>query len=337
MKRTFALLLLMLALAVSAACSRAPDPTPSPYTGYLTEGIPPCTPVEGISVDPCESDDKIVATLFGYGDFPVFLFDEPFPVRDFLDGSSLFSAAHVVLRGTYIPNTVRCTSGNPYRVPSYVEPGYFQHSILIQCFADIRVNNYILGSGPPRLPLLVSFLHYWDGYYATIAADEGITEDEVVEQIRTGHVLRLERAVADNRGVSIYGREMVVFIGPGHNHATEVWELFETWDVQRQEDDTVIVVHPQRDVWREKRPDVYQTFRSTLEMDLPTFTQSVMSAHQARVTEYGGRIGPADIDGRAEGVELPMLVTDVNQLRQYFIDTGAHDHPDGPPVHPPPP
>ena len=43
---------------------------------------------------------------------------------------------------------------------------------------------------------------------------------------------------------------------------------------------------------------------------MPAFTQAVTTAHQARVTEYGGRIG-ADED-------LPMLLTDTNRLRQYF-------------------
>ena len=32
--------------------------------------------------------------------------------------------------------------------------------------------------------------------------------------------------------------------------------------LQRQEDDTVIVVHPHRDDWRDARPDDYQTYRS---------------------------------------------------------------------------
>ena len=27
-----------------------------------------------------------------------------------------------------------------------------------------------------------------------------------------------------------------------------------------------------------------------------------------------------------------MLVTDANHLRQYYIDTGAYDHPYGPPI-----
>ncbi len=319
-----------------------PIPTPVPAStaghSYLTEEIPPCTPISGYSVDPCEPDVKIqTRAVGGVGSGGIFEYDQPQTVRAFLDGGSISFIPHIVLRGTYIPETARCTAGNPYHVPSYQEPGYFQHSILFQCFADVRVNGYILGEGFDRLTVQVSFRHYWDGYYASIAASENMTEQEEVEFIRAMDALVLERGSATGDTEGIYGTEVVLFIGPGSNHATEVWQVYETWDVQRLEDNTVIVVHPHRDSWRAARPDDYQAYRSQLEMELPAFTQAVIAANQARITEYGGRIAPEDIQSRAEGVNLPMLVTDANELRQYYIDTGAYDHPDGPPSQPPPP
>ena len=319
------------------ALAPTPAPTPTPELQYLAEEIPPCTPISGSPVDPCEPDVKIqTGVLGGVGSGGIFLYDQPQTVRAFLDGSSIGSVPHIVLRGTYIPDTARCTSGNPNRVPSYIEPGYHQHSILFQCFADVRVNGYILGDGPDRLTVQVSFLHYWNGYYAQDAANLGMTEQELIEQFLEIFVVILEEGYG-RTGAGIYGREVVLFISPGHNHATEVWEVYRTWDVQRREDGTIIAVHPHRDSWRAARPDDYQTYRSSLEMGLPAFTQAVTAAHQARVTEYGGRIAPEDIQSRAEGVDLPMLVTDANQLRQFYADTGAYDHPDGPPAQPPPP
>ena len=335
----------------ASASAFTPTPTPLPTSTpvstqtatlasaptYLTEEIPPCTPIAGSSVDPCEPDVKIQTNPLGdLGSGGIFEYDQPQTVRAFLDGGSISFIPHIVLRGTYIPDTARCTAGNPFHVPSYQEPGYFQHSILLQCFADVRVNGYILGEGPDRLTVQVSFLHYWDGYYAQEAASLGMTEQELLNQFLEVFVVILKEGYG-RTGEGIYGREVVLFIGPGSNHATEVWQVYETWDVQRQADDTVIVVHPHRDSWRAARPDDYQTHRSQLEMELPAFTQAVTTAHQARVTEYGGRIAPADIQSRAEGVDLPMLVTDANQLRQFYTDTGAYDHPDGPPSQPPPP
>ncbi|MCY4448858.1 MAG: hypothetical protein OXE02_08460 [Chloroflexi bacterium] len=53
-----------------------------------------------------------------------------------------------------------------------------------------------------------------------------------------------------------------------------------------------------------------------------------LPASQARVGEYGGRIG-AD-------ASLPMLISDVHDLDEFMASTGAYDHPDGPPAQPPP-
>ena len=172
--RQIKLVLLPLAtLLLAVACvSRSPA---SPYTGYLTEEIPPCTPVTGSTVDPCEPGVKVETTVFAAASSGlIFEYDKPWTIRQYLDGSSIGFIPHIVLRGTYIPDTVRCTSGNPFRTPSYIEPGYFQHSITISCYADVRVSGYILGAGPPRLTALVAFHHYWHGYYATTAANENL-------------------------------------------------------------------------------------------------------------------------------------------------------------------
>ena len=242
-----------------------------------------------------------------------------------------------MVRGTFLSDTVRCESGVPNRVPSYATPGYFQHSILIQCYADVRANSYIVGTGPAQLTVLVSYWHYWDGYYVGGVGQLGFeSEEEIVEALRTTFVLTLTEGPGGTGG-GIYGREVVLFLGPSHSHATEVWEVIEAWDVQRQQDGTVFVVHPGRDAWRQTRPDDYQTHRSVLEMALTTFAQAARAASTARNTEYGGRIAPTNIEGIAAGVDLPMLVTDANQLSQFYTDTGAYDHPHGPPAQPPPP
>ena len=54
-----------------------PIPTPSPYTGYLIEEIPPCTPVEGSSVDPCDPDAPLTKHCLDC----IRLGDEPLSIR----------------------------------------------------------------------------------------------------------------------------------------------------------------------------------------------------------------------------------------------------------------
>ena len=302
---------------------------------YLTQEIPPCTPVEGSTVDPCEPSVRITAGIGGGMSSSSAPVDSPSTVRQYLNGSSLISISHIVLRGTYIPDTVRCTRDNPFHIPSYEEPDYFQNSILMHCYADVRANAYVLGSGPPRLTVLVHFLHYWENYFAT----PDRTHDEQVDLGLWATEIGLEEGdagLSDDPTAGIYGREILLFLGPSHNHATEVWQVFGTWDVQRQDDGTVIAVHPARDYWMRTRPDEYQTHRAALEMELPAFTQAVADAQTARIAENNGRIAPADISSKAEGVDLPMLITDANRLSQFYTDTGAYNHPDGPPTQPSP-
>ena len=196
----------------------------------------------------------------------------------------------------------------------------------MHCYADVRANGYFLGNGPPRLTVLVYFLHYWENYFAT----PDRTHDELVDLglWATERVLEEgDAGLSDDPSAGIYGREILLFLGPSHNHATEVWQVFGTWDVQRQEDGTVIAVHPARDHWARARPDEYQTHRAALEMELPAFTQAVADAQTARIAENNGRIAPADISSKAEGVDLPMLITDANRLSQFYTDAGAYNHP----------
>ena len=265
-----------------------PTPTLTPYPttarefSYLTEEIPPCTPVPGSLVDPCEPDAEQYATAEGGIGASYFLGDEPRSMRELLTFGRR-DHTHIVLRGTYLMDTLRCTAGNPYRPPSYLsydEYDFIQYAFAFNCYVDVRVGAYILGNGPSTLTVQRFFESYWEVWIARSAAEEGKTEQEIKEDLR-------QRLESDYAGV-IVGREEVLFLGPAASISTEVWEGFEFWDVQRQEDSTVIAVHPDRDLWRTLRPDDFQTHISKLEMELPALTQAVTAAHQARVTEYGG-------------------------------------------------
>ena len=187
----------------------------------------------------------------------------------------------------------------------------------------MRANAYILGSGPSTLTVLFFRWFYWDDDYApfTPYVYEGQTEQQLIEE----DMQRIEGFISD----LFSGREHVVFLGPAIDLSSEAWQFWGAWDVQRREDGTVIAVHPDRDLWRRMKPNEYQSHLSNLEMELSAFTQAVTTANQARVTEYGGRIG--------EDTSLPMLVTDANQLRQYYTEVGAYAPGSPTPVPPPPP
>ncbi len=295
-------------------------PTPAPV--YLNREILPCTPVSRTNVDPCEPDAPPFE-MGGANSVPL-LGDEPASIREMLDDDSPLPAwvTHFVLRGTYLPGTVRCTVGDRFRPPPYLldEFVYTANSRSFKCYVDVRANAYVIGSGPPNLTVLAFRYAYFDGQYASLVG-EGRTEQEVIEELRH----QFETAINSY----FPGREHVIFLGPSVDISSEAWRFMGYWDIQQTNGDAAIAVHPRRDLWASTRPVDYRTHLSTLEMPLPAFTQAVTAAHQARVAEYDGRIG-ADAD-------LPDLLTNANDLREYYIDVGAYDHPDGPPTQPPPP
>ncbi len=292
-------------LLLLAACD-----TGEPY-------VPPCEPIPGSSVDPCEPD----LPWGDLGDYTVG--SAPWSMRFFLDewGRSEVYVSHLVLRGTYLPGTVRCIDhGIRFRPPPYAEPFGSPSSIAINCYADVRVNDYVLGYGPPVLTVLL-----FDSAYRV-----GEEKDSVEERRSYFERLLIEGRLVHSMHYpkgGIEGREVILFVGPSVDASAETWQVFFMWDVQRREDGTAIGIHPQIDYWSSKWN--YEVYRSRVEMELPAFTRAVAEANQARVTENRGRTA-AD-----EG--FPMLVTDANRLSQFMTDIGAYNHPGGPPGRPPPP
>ena len=305
-------------LLLLAACDTGEPSESTPQLEYITGEIPPCEPAAGSKVDPCESGVSFPSSGGGLE----FIDSEPWDLQYFLGGSagqSSVHVAHLVLRGTFLPGTVRCADqGVRFRPPPYSVMGELPYR-SINCYADVRVNAYVLGSGPSTLTLLVDYSYF--------SFEE--EEKDVKERRDSTERALLESGVDDFIRVpegGIEGREMMLFIGPSVDASTEAWQVFDNWDVQQREDDTAIAVHPHRDFWSTE--DSYLTYLSQLEMELPAFTQAVATANQARITEYGGRTSAHE--------RYPMLVTDANRLSQFFTDMGAYNHPDGPPVQPPP-
>ena len=286
------------------------DPEPT----YLAREIAPCTPVTDSSIDPCEPGrEPLRATggMLGLG-------EEPHSVQDFLEGSLDF-VPHIVLRGTYLPGTVRCAT-TVFRPRPYLGPdayGFLRGDLIIMCYADVRVNAYFLGSGPPTLTVKVAHDFYPETW--------GKAETEELKRLWEHALIEGESDIIffeDFEIGPIPGREAMLFIGPTVGTAVEVWEVFETWNIEQRNDGTVIAVHPYRDYYS------LEDHRAALEMELPRFSQEVIAAQESRVTANGGRVLPE--------LGHPMLITDVHHLRQFFTEVGAYDHPDGPPAQPPP-
>ena len=330
------ILALVTALLLAGACtSEGPtvpaveEATPSPDQATATaepsppsfQEFPPCTPLPDSPVDPCEPDASL--REMGMAQSVPELGGAPLSLHEMLDDRPPPAwVTHLVVRGTYLPGTVRCTSGDLFHPPPYLSDEFVltANSRAFKCYADVRANSYMIGTGPSTLTALVFKYLYWDHEYSP-SVQESQTVQATIEE---------NRQLFETHVSSLFsGREHIVFLGPPVDLSSEAWRLMGYWDVQRQEDNSIVVVHPERDLWRRLRPDDYQTHRAALEMTLPALTQAVTTAHQERVAEYDGRIG-ADED-------LPDLVTNANELRDYYTEVGAYDEGAPPPSQPPPP
>ena len=304
------LLLALCALfLVAAACSEA-----------KVDGIPPCTPIEGSDIDPCEPGAGVVAESIANA-ASVSLGDEPFTIRDYLDlRGGVIRVSHIIVRGTYVPNSARCIVDREFRSPPYIafqdhtyESGVYSY----QCFVDVRVNAYMVGSGPSTLTVMVD----------EFREEDRSATDAQVEAVRSS----LENAFNSGGSVGqiyvppggIGGHEELLFLGPATDHSIEAWFINHTWNVERK-DGSVIAVHPYRDYWLSRDQQLRSTtFQSKVELSLETFKTSATKASAARITENNGRLtsDPAS----------PRVVTNAANLSQHYVDVGAT------PVQPPPP
>ena len=319
-------------------------PTRSTPKEYLAQEIAPCTPIQGSTVDPCEVDHvwlhNITPTSFRFGSgWPT---ERSWTVREYLDGRALQDIPHIVLRATYIPGTMRCGDPMAFRPPPHIDPDefiYLEGQTPIHCYADVRVNSYVTGRGPSRLTLLITTIPYWP-WQAKLAPNmtEARLADLLTQHEETtlvdGYKPLNDHPRRENAG--IYGREVILFISPSVNHATRAWEVTGMWDLQRQSDGTITTIMAYGYVTLDGNKK-YRDHSQRTPLDLTAFIKAVKEAHQARFADYDGRVAPEDIQGRKKGVDLPFLISDINQMSKFYINTGDQDHSGEPPVTPPPP
>ena len=328
----------------------ASEPEGSQAPPGLVREIPPCTLIEGASVDPCNGSGPLATAEGGSSIFP----SEPRSVRSLLDGGrGLLTTKHLVVRGTYMPNTVRCLADDTESFASYV--GFEDTSLPggvteIRCFADVRVNAYLLGSGPSTLTVMVETFDTWlskpssnyiseswlrayevDTFALMVEEWRALLEDALLEgwDGHSGFPFSPNIAVRDG---GIDGVEQVIWLYPSYDVSVEAWatDLHRNWSVERKDDGTVVAVHPHRHIYAQLvTAEEYAALLPKLEMSLAALTTAITTADTARRTENGGRIG-ADAD-------LPDLVDAADELDDYLTDVGAYSD-DRPrtPIDPPP-
>ena len=157
-----------------------PGPMDRPPVSYLEEVIPPCTPIEGSEEETCRYGSPLISigqgqsgaqrsyntevisvSLNSSGEVDVELvggvvgdtfyeINELNPtISQIVAGESrVVSYPQLVIRGTTRPHTTRCE-----KYPGSIVVDAKGLSYI--CFVDVRVNEYIIGRGPPDLTIAV--------------------------------------------------------------------------------------------------------------------------------------------------------------------------------------
>lgn len=221
-------------------------------------------------------------------------------------------AAHIVVRGTVIPDTTRCMIS--LAIERYVilktRPKVWDPNLWhITCFSDVRINDYLVGKGPAKLTLAMWFHPFMSYETASEEARAAITDQR--RDIRAATATRFE------------GCEFILFLAPHGHISVEAWSGFRNYLHVTRTEGTIKIVSSAKDAFPQTPENLIH-----LEFGLEDFEAQVVALAQARNLRNGGRIG--------EDPRLPMLVTDANNLRSYYEATGSvYDDPAQAPVLPP--
>ena len=284
---------------------------------YLDEVIPPCVPLGDTNGDPCAPGPvaPVGPGSSGLAVTPLVIDEAPTVAEIMLGKSTVYSdnlspglIKHIVIRGTVNTGTARCLDYY-LRTANYIVSNS-EGLIHIYCFADVRVNEYLVGEGPPELTvglhLEVTAFSDWEGYLdreETIAFYGG--EDVWIANKFNDPASRTAQAYE--------GKELVLFLGLPFTVTLEAFVVktsaFTVWFVQTDEDGTVRAVAEDIGLIRvaENRPRV--------DIPLAELESQIAEAAVNRTAVTGGRIGT--------DASLPLLISDANDLRTHYNAIGA--------------
>ena len=268
---------------------------------------PPCTALPGSDRDPCER--RLPWRLFTYPSVSVSISKGSIKVPISVDeeirrswSSGGIFTPQIILRATVLPNSARCVDDGALIVGDQYHFIATEEDPLEVCYVEISVNEYIVGSGPGRLPVVAG----WRTGVDANVENYGTTEyyDRLAGPIRE----------------SWEGIEFIFSLVQPANLAHGSWYTSNQWDVQRKGNGDVVGVS--------RLVGLIGTLDNLEQFEYPLAElQATMRTVHARVsTEMGGRI--------AEDPDSPLLVTDASResLLAQLRELGAYDVPGITPV-----
>ena len=270
---------------------------------YLEEVIPPCVPLEGSSHDPCARTTPQQLAILSAASPPLWPHtDDLRTVTETVIGYGPLSITHIVVRATVLDGTTRCGL-YPLIFVDYALGPASPDTYWYNCYLDVRVNEYIVGTGPSELTVQLyrqwlslseAELDDWDNW-----KDDWLTNTVHDPEARTAAVFE--------------GSEVVLFLQLSFTIAVESWwdgyATASVWFVQQPDDGAVRAVAS--DIAFARTEDQ----RNKLDMPLADLVTKIKAAATVRDNEFDGRIG--------EDTDLPDLIADANDLRVFLIESGA--------------
>ena len=271
---------------------------------YLEEVTPPCVPLLGSSHDPCaRTTPQQVAVLSAPAAPPTWPHDDDLPtIAETIMGYDPPTITHIVVRATVLDDTTRCGL-HPLIGADYSGIRASSSKYRYNCYADVRVNEYIVGTGPSELTV--------DLHREVL----NLTEDQIADwdNWKDGWLTDVVHDPQARTAAVFEGNEVVLFLGPSFTIAVESWYtgagLADVWFVQQPDEGATRAVAP------EISDALTEDQRNKLDMPLADLVTKIKAGAAVRDDAYDGRIGAA--------TDLPDLVADANGLRGFFIESGA--------------
>ena len=282
--------------------------------------VPPCTPWPGSDRDPCERRVywEWPRLKYAYSSASSWAPDPPHTVQQEVDGafdswySSWLTVPHVVVRGVIVPGSTRCSRhiGRAMsRFDAEYEAEYTPYGHNIDCFSDVSVREYIVGTGPKRVTVITG----------RRSRDERshVPFDTPRNQ---GYFADISGPLVE----AIEGYEWTLWLTLPFDVTNETWDVWMMRSVQRKDDGTIVAVHRTHTEWK-----LDSEYVDRLDYPLDVYVGGMRSAMEHYHARYGGKI--ADLP------DAPNFVLDADRgyLRQYLREVGTYGVPGFNPQQPP--
>ena len=302
--------LLILLITLLATGCRSDDLQTETAPEYLVETIAPCEPLPGSGADPCLQ--RSIEPTLSISSGPIIELSTIDQMMHYPIAPT--QRSHIAVRGVGTAGSSRCAR-IPVIIPTREVPhlGTFDGIYYSNCFIDVDVREYIVGTGPPRITV----------------------------QVLAHGSLEFAR--------SFEGFEWVLFLGRPYSIAVETMQLNGWYSIQKGDDGSITAIHSFRDRYLRilrKNPDFdgYPELTGGRPFN-GHVTEMSLTELQRLIVEAVAKPAPSLDQTYPERVHanpmlklpLPPRITDLNNLKAHFRDELlAYENLTATPAPPPP-